>query len=119
MRSGFVSRLRLKPVRAGRSRSWRFEEALELRFELDQALERLQEVAESSRGQHDRVTPSPYVLRYLQKAPALIFLQVEEEQFPVDRDLFRGDRFGRLSVPRVGVHHIEAVMFTDAPRVGC
>jgi hypothetical protein len=98
------------PVRSGNSLGGKGK-ALEFPLELNQSLKRFQEVTESTRGQHDRVAPTAYVFRDLQKPAPLILFEVEEEDFPFKCHLFGSDRIGAHSFPGILIHHIQTIAY--------
>ena len=91
----------------------RDESGLELRLEFHQTLQGFEEILKGVRWQHDRVTPSADILGYFQEPAALVFFEIEKEDFPFDRHFFRSDRVGTHSFTWIVIHHIQttAVFF--------
>ena len=71
----------------------------------DGLLQRFKEVLECASWEHDRVTPPANVFSDLHEATALVFLQVQEEDLPLESDLFRRNRIRGHPLPNVRVHH--------------
>ena len=85
----------------------RDESGLELRLEFHQTLQGFEEILKGVRWQHDRVTPSADILGDFQEPAALVFFEIEKEDFPLDRHLFRRDRIGAHSFTWIIIHHIQ------------
>ena len=65
---------------------------LEALFKLNESLEGLEKLTESRCWKHDGVAPPSNVFCDLKKTAPLVFLEVEEEHFPLVSHFFRGYR---------------------------
>ena len=78
----------------------------ELHLEFHETLQRLQEVFEGGRREHDRAAPSDRVFRDFEEATVLILFEVAAENLPFVDDLFGSDEGLIHSLSGVLVHHI-------------